>query len=158
VDAAPASAAKPCWKKVIDDWYDNGRIDGVYPQRCLVEARRHVPEDLRVYSTIDEELQNARQVAARASSRRPGGGSPRSTGSAGGSGQAPATRNVAEPDRGLFKATFKKLGPRNADSVPLPLLILAGLALLLISAGAAGLVARRLQARRTAVPPASPAP
>jgi hypothetical protein len=35
--------------------------------------------------------------------------------------------------------------PRNADSVPLPLLILAALALLMIAAGAGGLVTRRLR-------------
>ena len=48
------------------------------------------------------------------------------------------------------KAGFNKLGPENSDSLPLPLLILAGLALLLIAAGAAGIVSRRLRARKTA--------
>ena len=38
----------------------------------------------------------------------------------------------------------------SASSVPIPLLILAGLALLLIAAGSAGYVIRRVQARRPA--------
>ena len=40
----------------------------------------------------------------------------------------------------------------SASSVPIPLLILAGLALLLIAAGSAGYVFRRLQARRLPPP------
>ena len=38
--------------------------------------------------------------------------------------------------------------PESASSVPIPLLILAGLALLLIAGGSAGYVIRRVQARR----------
>ncbi|HVM11759.1 MAG TPA: hypothetical protein VM638_04715, partial [Actinomycetota bacterium] len=38
--------------------------------------------------------------------------------------------------------------PSNADEIPLPLLVLAGLALALLAAAAAGFVARRVQARR----------
>ena len=41
----------------------------------------------------------------------------------------------------------------SSDSIPLPLLVLGGLALLLIAAGSLGYLVRRLQARR--VPPAS---
>jgi hypothetical protein len=40
-----------------------------------------------------------------------------------------------------------KNGSKSADSVPIPLLVLGGLALLLIAAGGAGVVAKRLQAR-----------
>jgi len=40
-----------------------------------------------------------------------------------------------------------KNGSKSADSVPIPLLVLGGLALLLIAAGAAGVVAKRLQSR-----------
>jgi hypothetical protein len=60
----------------------------------------------------------------------------------------PKAANTAEPPRKLFTAAFNKVGPRNADSVPLPLIILAGLAMLLIAAGGAGLVSRRLRARK----------
>jgi len=53
-----------------------------------------------------------------------------------------------DPTRPLFKEALDKLGSRNVDTVPLPLLIMAGLSLLLIAAGAAGLVSRRLRARK----------
>ncbi|MDQ3066028.1 MAG: hypothetical protein M3R12_02590, partial [Actinomycetota bacterium] len=43
------------------------------------------------------------------------------------------------------------VGSESASSVPIPLLILAGLALLLVAAGSAGYVIRRIQAGR--IPP-----
>nr|MBA2463009.1 hypothetical protein [Actinomycetota bacterium] len=43
------------------------------------------------------------------------------------------------------------IDPASSDSIPVPLLVLAGLALLLVAAGSVGYVVRRLQARR--VPP-----
>lgn len=64
-------------------------------------------------------------------------------------------KSAAKPNRGLFTQGFDKLGSRNVDTVPLPLLIMAGLALLLIAAGAAGLVARRLRSTRGHTPPAA---
>ena len=41
-----------------------------------------------------------------------------------------------------------KVGADDPSSIPLPLLILGGLALLLVAAGAAGLIAKRIQSRR----------
>jgi hypothetical protein len=61
-----------------------------------------------------------------------------------------AKQTAADPAKGLFSKGFNKVGPRNADSIPLPLIILAGLAFLLIAAGGAGLVSRRLRARKVA--------
>jgi hypothetical protein len=138
---APAAADTPCWKKVVQDWYADGRIDGTYSSSCLSEARRRIPEDLKVYSSFDDQARQARQESV----RRPA--------SAGGSGSSARPRGpqvADEPSRGPFQAALDKTSPRNADSVPLPLLILAGMALLLIAAGAAGLVARRVRGRRTA--------
>ena len=68
---------------------------------------------------------------------------------------APAKTKAGDPNRSLFTKSFDKLGSRNVDTVPLPLLIMAGLALLLIAAGAAGLVARRLRSTRGHTPPAA---
>jgi hypothetical protein len=133
---SPASAATPCWKKVVQDWYADGRIDGTYSASCLTEANRRIPEDLKVYSSFGDQARQARQESV----RRP---------TVAGSGQRSRGPQVAdEPRSGLFKAALDKTSPRNADSVPLPLLILGGMALLLIAAGAAGLVTRRVRARR----------
>jgi hypothetical protein len=135
---APAAAETPCWKKVVQDWYADGRIDGAYSAACLSEARRRIPEDLLVYSSFDDQARQARQESGR---RLAAAGS--------GSTARPRGPQVAdEPSRGLFKVALDKTSPRNADSVPLPLLILGGMAMLLIAAGAAGLVARRVRARR----------
>jgi hypothetical protein len=139
VGVAPAAAKTPCWKRVVQDWYADERIDGRYSAACLNEARQRVPEDVKVYSSFDEQARQARQASARRLASA--GSSPRER--SGG----PQVRE-SSPDRGLFKEAFDKTTPRNADSVPLPLLILAGLALALMAAGAAGLVARYVRARR----------
>ena len=52
---------------------------------------------------------------------------------------------------GLFEKAANKLGPGTADSVPLPLILLAGMALILLATAAASVVARRVQARRVRV-------
>jgi hypothetical protein len=156
VAAQPAVAKTPCWKQVIDDWHDhNGRITGTYALHCYREAIAHVPEDLRVYTGIVEDIQSARQQASRDVVRRPTAFNPNAPNSRNNSGSNSETETNAakkraadEPHRAVFKQAFDKLGSRNADSVPLPLLILAGLSLLLIAAGGAGLLSRRLRTRK----------
>jgi hypothetical protein len=136
--AAAASAKTPCWRQIQNEWVNNQRIATTYPLHCYREAIAHVPEDLRQYSSIEEDILAARQLAARQNLRTPQGtGTPQSS-----------LGEQNDPDQTLFTKGFDKLGPDNADSVPLPLLILGGLALLLIAAGAAGLVSRRLRGRR----------
>ena len=34
VPSSAAAAGKPCWEQVIDDWLDNGTIDGQYKAAC----------------------------------------------------------------------------------------------------------------------------
>ena len=143
--AHPAQAAKPaCWKQVISDWIDNERIDKVYPLHCYNEAIAHVPEDLRVYSSIVSDISAARQHVLRTPRLRQMAAHEQRSGKT----QTPPVTNASQPSQALFKEAFNKIGPRNADSVPLPLLILGGLSLMMIAAGAAGLVSRRLRTRR----------
>lgn len=138
VGAAAASAKAPCWEQIQNEWVDTGSIARIYPLHCYREAIAHVPEDLRQYSSIEEDILAARQLAARQGRTLQNTQSP----------QPSSTGAQNDPDQTLFTQGFDKLGPDNADSVPLPLLILAGLSLLLIAAGAAGLVTRRLRARK----------
>ena len=155
VAAEPAVAKTPCWKQVIDDWHDhNGRITGTYELHCYREAIAHVPEDLRVYTGIVEDIQSARQQASRVTRSlavvKP---SSNQNGTGSGSGTSSETETAkkqaaSEPHRAVFKQAFDKLGSRDADTVPLPLLILAALSLLLIAAGGAGLVTRRVRSRK----------
>ena len=149
--ATPADAAKPCWRQVIDDWSQDGSIDGTYPLSCIEEALDKVPEDVRAYSDFEEQAKAARQEATRLPQGSGGGGG-------GGSGSGGASPPVVErePNTGTGPKDETPVGwalgtrGNNADSVPVPLLILLGLAGALITAGAVGFGARKLRAHRAA--------
>jgi hypothetical protein len=152
IAARPAAAATPCWEKVVQDWYDDSTIDGTYQRHCYTAALSNVGEDVKAYSSFEEDVKAALLRATRANLR--------GLSAAGGtSTQRDADQPVLrqgtaneKPQQGLFKEAFDATSPRNADSMPIPLLILGGLALLLIAAGAAGLLRRRLAARRVSGP------
>jgi hypothetical protein len=158
-----AAAAKPCWERVIDDWIDNGRIDARYSPACLQASLQHVPEDVRAYSDFEEMVKQAIQSSLRLRELE---------GSSGGSsGEAPGATPGAEPsatqaqrnqvkriqneeqntaapsDDGPIEKAFG-YGNEDASSIPLPLMILAAFALLLLAAGASGIAHRKLQARK----------
>ena len=61
----PASAKTNCGSKLLKDWSD-GRIDGVYPVRCYRLALANMPEDVRIYSTAESDIQRALQAKVRA--------------------------------------------------------------------------------------------
>jgi hypothetical protein len=147
IGAAPAAAAKPCWQRALDDWADNGRVDGAYSQACIQAAINHLPEDLRIYSNAEEMLRVSRQPSARDRLPQGSAGTPTDA-----ERRSAAPVNEVEPktdlpDEGLFQ---RALGYRtnDASSIPLPLIVLAALALLLMAAGGAGFGYRKLQARR----------
>lgn len=147
IAATPSPAATPCWEKVVQDWYDDSVLDNRYPRHCYTDALRNVSEEVRTYTSFEEDVKAALQRLTRENVRVPS--------SVGGSGDAERPRLGSaneKPRQGLFKQAFDKSSPRNADSMPIPLLILGGLALLMIAAGAAGLVRRRLAGRRPSAP------
>jgi hypothetical protein len=162
--ARPAAAATPCWKALLNDWYD-GRIDQTYASHCYTEAIHHLPSDVQTYSSAREDILRALQSAkSRArklgktvgpntligpASRSGGGGGTTTTGgggSGGSGGNGPAGTD-ANRHKGLSKVA-DKLNPGSASSLPVPLLVLGGLALLLVAAGGAGLAFKRFQTRR----------
>jgi hypothetical protein len=156
--AAPAAAATPCWKTLLNDWYD-GRIDQVYPSHCYTDAIHHLPSDVQTYSSARDDILRALQ-SAKARARKaghkvgpntllapaPGGGGKGTKGGGTGGGSGPATTD-ANRSKGLSRIA-DKLNPGSASSLPVPLLVLGGLALLLVAAGGAGLVVKRVQGRR----------
>lgn len=168
---APAQAA-PCWEAVVEDWYDNSRVDRTYPIHCYREALRNLPEDMRAYSSAPEDIARAMgQAIARAN--QPGtntseNGDDGQAGGFGGSGSdgtakpeaaIGTTEPMAEvppprdtPDESLFREAFEEIGPSNASSFPLPLAVLGGVALLLMAAGGMGLIARRMRPPRPPLP------
>ena len=60
--AGPAAGAATCGKKVIDDWYDNGRVDGSYPLHCYDDAIDALPRDVRDYSSAKDDIERALQA------------------------------------------------------------------------------------------------
>jgi hypothetical protein len=161
-----ASAAQPCWKQIYDDWYENERIDRSYSKACYAAAEKNIPQDLRDYSDLPGEIERARLRDLRADSGSgDNGDDDRSLQGVGGAGPVD-TRSDDDGDDGgasgnsgdgAIGSALDALGPSSADSAPIPLLVLAGLALLLVAAGAAGLLSRKLSARRARVtPPSTP--
>jgi hypothetical protein len=133
---AQASAAKsPCWERVTDDWLDNGRIDGTFSVACYQQALKHLPEDLRDYSDVADVINAAMQNALRNPSGKGSGPDSNGPGTAGPDGAKPRTPQ-ASPGGSPYRNAINNLGRTSTDSLPIPLLVLAGLGtLLLITAG-----------------------
>jgi hypothetical protein len=163
---APAASAKAktCGEKVVDDWYGDGRVDEVFPTHCYLDAIRSLPVDVKDYSNAEEDI---RRALAYAQQHKPdpgptGGPAPTDTGS-GPVGEPPTTTGddpVEDPtvpidttDPGGDTLATPGVDTSGPSSVPIPLLILGGLALLLLAAGGAGYLSRRSQARRNGGPP-----
>jgi hypothetical protein len=153
-----ASAKQPCWKDIMDDWYPDERIDGSYSQACYKAADQNIPQDLRDYSDLPNEIARARLRDVRDSRVETGDRFPQNVGGAGPVDDRNDDGGSGNSGDGAIGSALDALGPNSADSAPIPLLILAGLALLLVAAGAAGLLTRRLQARRAhpGEPPTDP--
>jgi len=160
--AAPASAAKPCGETLVNDWFDDGKVDRVYPKHCYSEAIAGLPRDIHTYSNAADDI----RAAMLAAYRNKGNDTP-SSGSSQGSGSgeevtpstadpsaAPAAPKAEESNPGLITKAIEWLGPSDAGAVPLPLLVLAAVAFLLLAAAGGSLVNRRLQERRLPPPQA----
>jgi hypothetical protein len=155
--AGPASAAKPCGRQVLDDWND-GRIDGTYQLHCYDDAIELIPRDVRYYSSAEEDIHRAMTAAMRKEKAPPNlAGPPSAPPAEPAETDTTTTEGTATPpppdDPGPEVAP-PRVGSESVSSVPIPLLILAGLALLLVAGGSAGYLLRRLQSRRLPPPPA----
>jgi hypothetical protein len=169
VSPAPAGAASACAKRVVDDWFDNGRVDNLYPLHCYREAIKSLPGDARDYSSAEEDIRRALQYATRGKSdpgdapppapspapAPPPPASPPPPPSTTPANPPPAplpspTTTAPEPepvDTGTQTEAGGPVDTSGASSIPMPLIVLGGLALLLLAAGSAGYVTRRLQSR-----------
>ena len=79
-------------------------------------------------------------------------------GAGGGDGDGSGGTTGGQHDEGFFHWLAKKIGPSTAESVPVPLLVLGGLALALIAAAAVSFFARRYQTRKASPDPPPPGP
>jgi hypothetical protein len=142
-----AAVASKCGDQVLQDWADNGRIDGVYALRCYQDAIDDIPADIRDYANAEEVI--SRALAARADS---GSEDPSSEGSGTGSGPGgsggsdePDAREPSGPVSGGSEVT-PAVDTSDASSIPIPLLLLAAMSLLLLGAGGLGYLSRRRNA------------
>jgi hypothetical protein len=154
--AAPAVAAKPCSQAVVDDWWD-GHIDRTYPKHCYTDAINNLHSDLQGYSNAADEIRAAMYAALSQKKGKGGGNGPPASGPQA-RGYNPPSAHVAAPTKdpskkGIIGMALEWLGPSDAASIPLPLLILAGVAFLLLAAAGGSLINRRLQERRLPPPP-----
>ena len=151
-----ASGATPCGKKVLADWFDNGRIDRLYPLHCYEEGIDAIPPDIADYADAEEVISRALQSALRGDLAK-GGCDPSPDGSAndctdsgggnnggnnGGGGNDPGGGDSGD-NPGEVAPEVDTSGP---SSVPIPLVVLGGMSLALLAAGALGYLSRRRQA------------
>jgi hypothetical protein len=165
--AAPAAtevATSGCYMAVINDWLDNNRVDKLYAIPCYTQAIQKLNSypDVQNYSSAADDIHRAllaaiRQDRGNGSPPDDSGGNPSGTPAGSSDGTPPTSGPDASPSKGFFHRIADKLGPSDAQSVPLPLLVLGGLALLLLATAGATWLARRLQARRMP-PPATKRP
>jgi hypothetical protein len=155
VHAPRAQAAVPCWKVLLNDWYD-GRIDHVYPVHCYRDALKHLPTDVSTYSSAHDDILRALQsaIANEKKKNKPVSSDtpvpPQSKGPDSGSGGSDSggSGGGGEPGRAPATGLASEVSSSSPSSVPTPLIVLGALALVLVAAGGAGLLAKRIQARR----------
>jgi hypothetical protein len=135
-----ATAKIPCWKQVLNDW-SNGRPIGVYPLHCYRDALRNLPEDVRDYGNAADEIQAALQAQIAKRTQR----FTESNGPSSGSGKK--TPNSPVP-QSAYRRAIDNLGTSNADSLPIPLLVLASLGGFLLTLAAGMTATKRIRALR----------
>ena len=156
--ASTAGATTKCGDQVLADWYDNGRIDKLYPLNCYEEAIDGIPDDIGPYVDAEEVITRALQGALHGDvvqggcdpstdgsaddcARQPGGSS-NNGGNNDGTNNGGATANGSD-DPGQAAPDVDTSSP---SSVPIPLLVLGGMSILLLGAGGLGYISRRRQA------------
>ncbi|HET8893605.1 MAG TPA: hypothetical protein VFM96_05870 [Gaiellaceae bacterium] len=156
--AAIATSTNTCWQDVVNDWlHHNGQIKGTYAIPCYTQAIQHLNAyaDVKGYSNVIDDIHRA--LLAAIHQDRSGGPPTNSGPGPGPSNNGPTNPVDAKQDRGWVQSLADRLGPGNARSIPLPLLVLGALALLLLLAAFGTWLARRIQTRRVTPAPA-PAP
>ena len=153
--SAPADAAAKtvCGDKVLADWFDNGRIDRLYPLHCYEDAIDAIPDDLRDYADAEQVISRALQSALRGE-LAPGGADPTPGGTTtpGGPGSGgPDDPNGSGTGGGQVAAP--EVDTSAPSSVPIPLLVLGGMSVALLAAGGLGYLSRRRQAAHEDLPP-----
>jgi len=171
--AAPAAAAKaaaPCRDRVYNDWYADGKIATTYPLSCYRSALAHLngSADLTIYSSLGDDIRLALAAAVRrqqhesaprevgkgfttaTTSRAPASASSdpsaqttTSASSALHSGRRPTPDSLDHTTAVADSSTTASAATGSSGGTPVPLLVLGGIALALVAAGAVGAGVRR---------------
>ena len=158
---AHGEGEESCADQVIADWYDDGRVGKIYPLHCYREAIAKLPPDVLDYSNAKEEIGRA-LAFAKQGKPDPGGSDP-SPGSTATTATTTHDRHDDEHDHDdddrrrrprrrrrrrrrptRPRRSRRRRTPPGPSSVPVPLLVLGGLAVLLLAAGSAGYLRRRM--------------
>jgi hypothetical protein len=118
------AAAGSCEKKVLLDWSDNGRVDGMYPLECYHRALTSMPSDLRDYTNASDAIQRA---LASATTR--------------------SASSTNDETSGVAAGADVQVGGPGPAEIPLPLIALACVSLAVLAAGSLGWIVRRRRGR-----------
>ena len=120
------AAEQSCGERVLADWFDNGRVDRVYPLACYDRAIAAMPTDVRDYTDAREVIGRALMSAQRGRAGRQSAGE-----------QSPTSQSAAA------------IGVSGTSTLPLPLplVVLFALALTLLGAGALSRIGRARRER-----------
>ena len=107
---------------------------------------------MRDYSSAKDDIERALQARLRGEPAPPATTDPSPGGSVSRPAPGPDDGPTTTEDEGAGTVAAPPLDGQSASAVPIPLLVLAALALLLVAGGSAGYLVRRLQARRLPPP------
>ena len=168
ISASPASAssaasakAKGCAGQVVSDWFNHAdhKVHGHYPLHCYQDALNSLDSSVEDYTNAKQAISAA--LAAEALRCKSNCG-PTDPGNGESSVVQPGEKPIARHNTHDFgdrpvtepPTVTPPVNTSSPSSVPLPLIILAALAGILLLAGAGSYVARRLKANRPAPPAA----
>ena len=140
--ARAANGQKTCAQAVIDDWYGDSQVDKRYAPHCYREAIASLTPDQKDYLHAEEDILRA-LAYARAGKPDPGAAGaltgktstsvePKTT-------PEPPTSTAPKPPTDTH-VVANEVDANGAASVPLPLILLGGLAVTLLFAGGFGVV------------------
>jgi hypothetical protein len=142
----PASAAtSPCRNKIFNDWYPDGKIASTYPIACYQDALKHMPPDAAVYSSLGDDVRAAMRAAMR---RTQGLKAPLEVGHGTKAIGAGSVKSALVTIHNTAHDPASTGVVATASSAPLPILVLGGIALALVAAGAIGVGVRHARGRR----------
>ena len=152
--AAKQKPKQSCAKQVIADWYDDGRVGKLYKLECYRQAIASLPSDVIDYFNAKQEIGRA-LAYAKQGKPDPGGKDPSPETPSPGTGTGKTgTGKTGTGKTGTGKTGTGKTGTgtdtaggptdtSGPSSIPIPLFIIGGLAILLVAAGTAGYLRRR---------------